>query len=213
MIRVQPAPEPATFQDNVRGPGLRAIAEMIGEIPAIIRRGRKRTKIAERREEIPPEKFPDYWTRAIDDLLLAYDRICAYVCCYIEPVTGVPSVDHMVPKSKSWDKVYEWDNYRLACHLVNTWKNDLTSILDPFEVQDDWFELELVGFQIKPRGEFRPATSGHLEETLGILNKSECCELRRNYVENYWEHHIDLTYLTRRSPFVARELRRQNRLR
>jgi len=33
------------------------------------------------------------------------------------------------------------------------------------------------------------------------------------YAEDYWSEYVTLDYLTRRAPFVANELRRQNRLR
>ena len=177
------------------------------------RRGPRRAKIANRRQDIPTDKFPPYWTEAIDDLLEAYNRICAYVCCFIEPVTGTPTVDHMVPKSQEWNKVYEWNNYRLASHLMNAWKNDLMTILDPFDVQDSWFQLDLVGFQVTWNGPpNRPARKKVLD-TLKLLNIPDCRVLRETYATEYWNAHIDIDYLTRRAPFVANELRRQNRLR
>jgi hypothetical protein len=97
MIRVTPAPEPPHFDDVVRAPGLRAIAEMVGERPPR-RGGRRFRKIAEMREEIPPDQFPPYWTKVLDDLMAAYDRVCAYSCFRIHPVTGSRSVDHMAPQ-------------------------------------------------------------------------------------------------------------------
>ena len=98
LIRVTPAPEPATFQERVRAPGLRAIAEMVGERPPR-QSGRRFQKIADRREDIPADKFPPYWTEAIDDLMRLYNQICAYSCFRIHPVTGSRSVDHMAAKS------------------------------------------------------------------------------------------------------------------
>ncbi len=68
MIRVIPAPEPPAFDKRVRKPGLRAIAEMVGEKP-YRRGGRRFQKLADRREDIPAEKFPPYWTEALDDLM------------------------------------------------------------------------------------------------------------------------------------------------
>lgn len=60
MIHVTPAPEPSDFDAVVRQPGLRAIAEMVGETPPRSA-GRRHKKIAERREDIPSAKLPDYW--------------------------------------------------------------------------------------------------------------------------------------------------------
>ena len=64
----------------------------------------------------------------------------------------------MVAKSKAWDRVYEWDNYRLACSRLNSRKNDFSDVLDPFDVQDDWFHLELVGFQVLPNDNIEDQT-------------------------------------------------------
>ena len=133
MIPVDPAPEPPDFDRKVRQPGLSAIAEMVGEPPLLRRRGRRRSKIADRREDIPSESFPPFWRDALDDMMLAYNQICAYMAIYIEKVTGAATVDHMIPRSVEWSQVYEWDNYRLACSLMNSRKNDAIFVLDPFQ--------------------------------------------------------------------------------
>src|SRR5688572_19679174 len=122
MIRVTPAPEPEHFDARVRQPGLRALAELVGEVPEKRRPGRPRVIRASRREDLKSEHFPKCWTEVLDDLCQAYDRICAYVGLYIEQVTGSPTVDHMVAKTKNWTLAYEWSNYRLACALMNTRK-------------------------------------------------------------------------------------------
>ena len=185
MIRLTLAPEPAGFDAAVRQPGLRAIAEMVGVQPLVPRCGRRRQALWGRREDIPANKFPDYWTRTLDDLLREYQRLCAYMSCYIEKVTGMPSVDHMIPKSKAWDQVYEWKNYRLACLLMNARKNDLSTILDPCTIQNGWFELELADFQIKTRKAFGTKLRKRVEATLRILNQSDCCDLRWDYATDY----------------------------
>jgi 5-methylcytosine-specific restriction endonuclease McrA len=215
VIRVQLAPEPPDFDARVRQPGLRAIAELVGEPPAKKRRGRPRVPVAARREDLKGEDFPPYWTEALDDLSEAYHRICAYICHYIEPVTGARSVDHMVPKSVAWDRVYEWDNYRLACALMNARKSEAMTVLDPFEVEDGWFELELVAFQVGPRRGLPPEIEARIDDTIRRLglNDRECRAARGEYVEAYLCGDIRLEHLERRAPFIARELRRQGRLR
>ena len=127
MIPVTPAPKPADFDRKVRQPGLSAIAELVGEPPLVKRRGPRRKKIADRREDIPPESFPPFWRESLDDMMSAYDQICAYMAIYIERVTGAATVNHMIPRSVEWSQVYEWDNYRLACSLMNSRKNDALS--------------------------------------------------------------------------------------
>jgi len=197
MIRVPLATEPPTFDNTVRRPGLSAIAEMVGEPSTVARPGPCRKKIADHRADIPPSSYPDFWTRAIDDLLTKYDRCCAFLACYIHPATGVATVDHMVPKSRSWDTVYEWSNYRLASHLMNSLKSDTTAFLDPFEIEDDWFGLEWVGFEVVLRKKLRRPRLTHAQHTLKSLNQRACCQLRKEYAQSYESREITLNYSRR----------------
>jgi hypothetical protein len=215
LIPVNPAPEPPDFDRKVRQPGLNAIAELVGEPLLMKRRGPRRSKIADRREDIPSESFPALWRRGLDDMMQAYNQICAYMAVYIEKVTGAATVDHMIPRSVEWSRVYEWDNYRLACSLMNSRKNDALFVLDPFRVKSGWFELELVGFQVKPAATLSSLIRNRVEKTITRLrlNDRECQDLRRLYVEAYEAKEISLTHLTHRAPFISMELRRQGRLR
>ena len=214
MIPVRPAEEPSNFDADVRRPGLRAIAERVGEMPPRTA-GQRYKQVAESREEIPAAAFPAYWSRALDDLMERYDRICSYSSLYIHPVTGARSVDHMVAKSMRWDQVYEWTNYRLACSLMNARKDAIASVLDPFEIEDGWFALELVAFQVVPGDELPGDTAMSVRDTIEQLrlNEAVCCDARGEYAEQYHAGHISLDYVMRRAPFVGRELRRRGRLR
>ena len=203
MIRVIPAPEPDTFDARVRQPGLRKLEEL-----------------AERhyggsKDAIPGGKFPDCWRGSLDDLMASYRRICAYLCLYIPRGTGARSVDHMIAKSAAWDQAYEWTNYRLACSLMNSRKGAATSVLDPFDVENGWFVLELVEFQVLPGDGLDDAVAEDVQATIRRLrlNDDECRGAREEYAEDYWSGHVSLDYLGRHAPFVARELRRQGRLR
>ena len=202
MMRVIPAPEPDAFDQDVRQPGLRALERLA--------RDYSRSK-----EAIPPSKFPPYWRKSLGDLLASYHRICSYLCLYIPRGTGARSVDHMVPKSTAWYRAYEWDNYRLACSLMNSRKRDAVYVLDPFEVEDGWFVLELVAFQVLPADGLADPTATAVEDTIKRLrlNDGECCAAREKYAVDYWSEHVTFDYVRRHAPFVANELRRQNRLR
>lgn len=214
MIRVAPAPEPPTFDARVRQPGLRAIAELVGEPAAKKRPGPKRAPVATRREDLKPEHFPAYWQAMSDDLLSAYGRICAYACLYIERLTGAATVDHWAPKSTTWNRVYEWDNYRLACAILNARKKDYGDVLDPFAVEDGLFALDLVSLKAVP-GPAAGARTQAVKETIRRLHldSSDYAEALGDYLEEYRGNHISLAYLAKRAPFLARELRRQGQLR
>lgn len=202
MMRVNPAPEPGTFDKRVRQPGLRALERLAG-------------RYSGSKEAIPPTRFPPYWRKSLDDLLAGYDRICSYLCLYIPQGTGARSVDHMIPKSKAWNRAYEWDNYRLACSLMNSRKGAAASVLDPFEVENAWFVLDLVAFQVLPADGLAVPTAATVQDTIDRLglNDMECRGAREEYAEEYWSEHVSIDYVERRAPFVANELRRQNRLR
>lgn len=213
MIPVALAREPPDFDSRVRQKGLSAIDELVGRRPRLARPGSRRKKIADREVDIPAEAFPSFWREVLDDMLQAYERRCAYLALYIEHATGSPSVDHVLPKSRAWDQVYEWSNYRLCAALINAKKNDLTSLVDPIEVGDGWFALEFVGFQVKSGPKAPASKTQEIDATLRVLNMPDCCKAREEYVTSYEQGHIDLAYLERRAPFVAAELRRQGLLR
>lgn len=215
MIPVVPAPEPERFDADVRQKGLSAIAELVGEPPLVRRQGPRIKKVAARREEIPTEKFPPYWRNVLPETRVAYGSICAYLSLYIEKATGSATVDHMIPKSKAWDRVYEWTNYRLACAIVNARKSDTELALDPFEIEPETFALEFVEFQVIPGPRAIGDLQGRVNRTINLLglNLSDCRAARREYVVNYEEAQISLAYLERRAPFIAYELTRQSRLR
>ncbi len=187
MIHVEPRPEPADFDETVRQPGLRALAE--------------------RRETLPP-----YWRRCLDDLHTAYRGICAYACIYIDKATGARSVEHFVAKSSDLTLAYEWSNYRLACALVNSRKGTFDDVLDPFDIENGWFVLELSFLQVLPNPSLEPELRIRVQETIDRLGlqTQECREARAEYFDDYIKGHIDFGYLKRKCPFVAQEVVRQN---
>ena len=144
----------------------------------------------------------------------SYQRICAFVCIYIERVVGQPTVDHMLPKSLAWDQVYEWSNYRLVSSLMNSRKGDAADVIDPFEVEEGWFELDLVSFRVVAGADADEIIRERVQATIDRLrlNDYDCRTLRTEYAESYLVGEIRLGYLERRAPFVASELRRQGRL-
>ena len=212
MIPVKCATEPSGFNEGVRQKGLAAIDELVGRKPRIPRSGPRRKAIATRECDIPAEVFPDFWRDALPDMLNAYERRCAFLALYIEHGTGNPSIDHMLPKSRHWDHVYEWSNYRLCAAIVNGKKRDLSGIIDPFLCKFEWFALELVGYQVIAGAKLPASQSSQAVATLRLLNAAECCKAREEYVTCYSNRNIDFPYLERRAPFVATELRRQGKL-
>jgi 5-methylcytosine-specific restriction endonuclease McrA len=214
MIPVASAPEPPDFDQRVRQPGLRAIAELVGEQSLPRRRGRRRVPIAARREDIPSEKFPPYWRVVLPERLTAYNRLCAYLGLYIEYATGNPSVDHVIPKSRSWQQIYEWSNYRLAAARINA--QEIRSEPCPRPVYHHGWAVcpGIRSFQVKP-GPMAGGMETQVSDTVDVLglNDQECCKAREAYFDCYNAGKISLAHLEERAPFVAREMRRQQLLR
>ena len=214
MIPVAAAPEPKAFDAKVRQLGLSAIDEMVGRPPRVRRKGRKRSKIAMREQDIPADVFPPYWRQALPEMLTAYHRRCAYLAMHIHHATGSPTVDHVQPKSLSWDQIYEWDNYRLCAAIINSKKGALQTLVDPFKLGAGWFSLNVRTFHVE-RGAAAPqAEWARIDATLPVLNHALCVDEREEYAGCYWAGAhaggFDLAHLEERAPFVASELQRQD---
>lgn len=199
VIPVAPRPEPPDFEAKVRRPArewlLKKGLPTSGPVP----------------EEV--ELHP-YWRACLDELHGAYRGVCAYVSVYIEKVTGSRSVDHFVAKSAAIEDAYEWSNYRLACGIMNSRKRDFTDVLDPFELAEGTFELDLVSGRISPSASLDPEKKQKAQATIERLglDACECRELRTKYFTEYLEGHISAHYLERHCPFVWLEVCRQTAL-
>lgn len=216
MIRVTPAQEPPEFDTLVRERGRNAIAELVGEPPSHPRKGRRRRKVAERREEIPGQAFPPYWCDVLPHMRRSYHELCAYLAMRLYPATGAGTIDHFVPKSESWEKVYEWSNYRLSCALVNGWKGSRSLPFDPFSLPDNLCALEFVTFQVTTGSAAGGGVEAVVDEMINStlrLNELPCRRLRQAYFDDYVSGNLSLAILERDAPFIARELRRQGMLR
>lgn len=209
MIRVERADQPATFDDDVRQPGLLALRELVGDPTVPRRRGPKR------------KHLPTLWTRALPDMRISYRRTCAYLAMHIHRGTGRDTVDHFVARDIDRSLAYEWRNFRYASLDVNRLK-DVKPVLDPFEVEDGWFGLNLATFEVEARVPRAEAETVPWKNTLEILNEPTFRDARRWYHERYFGRKLDdfdpdepmpLGTLRAEAPFVARELRRQHRLR
>ncbi|CAN5273011.1 hypothetical protein BH09GEM1_BH09GEM1_32880 [soil metagenome] len=223
MIPVVESPEPASFDTKVRQPGLSAIDEMVGRPPRVKRRGPKRKQLVNQQgqrvtqeQDIPAEEFPSYWRDALPEMLVAYERRCAYLAMYIHHATGSPTVDHVLPKSCVWNQVYEWANYRLCAAIINSKKGALLNLVDPFSVGTGWFALNLNTLYVE-RGAAAPqAELARVDATLPILNHRLCVQEREAYLHWYrlgpGAGGFDLAHLERRAPFLAAELRQQGHL-
>ena len=124
MIRFEPVDEPAEFQERARVPGDAWLAAN------------------------PEARRPkDYWTPFKGVLARGFRDLCAYSAMY-EPVG---TVDHFTSCHEDRSKAYEWQNYRYCAAWINSSKGNTRAdrLLDPFEIEDGWFELHLPSLQLR----------------------------------------------------------------
>lgn len=129
MIRVARHLPPAHFKREVREPGLRWLEEN----PHNRNKNRPR----------------DFWKHCRDDLERQFESRCGYAA------TWIPSgqTDHFVSWSRckrcnEHHRAYEWENFRWIAPELNSLKSD-HELLDPFEVQDGWFEIQLPSLRLR----------------------------------------------------------------
>ena len=187
MIPVTPKPEPEKFDEQVRKPG----NEFLENNPQTT--------------ELPP-----YWRNVQQELWEAYEGICAYFAIYFEFATGASSTDHFVAKSKARELAYEWSNYRLACLGANRKKN-IHEVLDPFELEENSFEIDFANGEILVNKQKTEAYRSLCQKTIDILelNSPALKRIRMNHYRDYAMEQVNLEYLKNHSPFVYSEIVRQ----
>ncbi len=193
MIRVSLKPEYPDFNMRVRQPG----RTFLGATPNPNSKQFKRK---------------NYWTRALSELHAAYAGVCAYTAMYL-PDRG--SVDHFRPKTAFPELAYEWSNFRLAGGRINSTKGNSLDILDPFEIEDDWFYLDIPSCLIRANSNLDKALKGRINLTinsLGLNSDDIYVQERCNILIAFAQGQIGHDFLKERYPFLAREILRQELL-
>jgi hypothetical protein len=180
MIHFAPAPEPPTFDERYR------------------KRGE-----AWLREHPNADRPCDYWTQFKPDLAAAFNELCAYTVVH-EPVG---TVDHFI----SWDNggpAYEWSNFRYSAQWVNSSKKTAdAAVLDPFEVQDGWFEVLLPSLQLRLTDRVPPSHRAKAEytlERLHLVRGPNVIRTRESWFAQFRSAELNLAGLRRRAPLLAR---------
>jgi len=100
---------------------------------------------------------------------------------------------------------------------MNARKGVFEDVLDPFEVEDGWFVLELSSLEVLPHADLPAHMRDAVQKTIERLrlNDAECIKARAEHYDAYLEHGRDRSFgipfrqLQRWNPFVAKELLRQ----
>jgi len=157
-----------------------------------------------------PRSYWSEWTECRFHLSNEFRHLCGYSLTY-EPVG---TVDHFVSCNADRDLAYEWSNYRYASGWINSSKQDQEGILDPFEVEDDWFEILLPSLQMKLADDLEnrlpPEQYLKAKNTLTrlhLVNDPRAREPRRVWYQMYLEGKITLAGLEDFAPILARAIR------
>jgi hypothetical protein len=196
MIPVAPQPEPRPpgydFRHDVYERGEDAIRQMAGLPPLRTWLGQKitRRKDVSCIDDVTHQHLRDhpYWTRAMPALHAAYGGMCAYSARFIEHIE-LPTTDHFVALKNTSDPLlaYTWSNYRLAHALLNGAKSAIPDVLDPFEIEDGWFALDLGTFKTIPGAAAPPERVRAIQHTITTLglDSPPVAMTRRRAAERY----------------------------
>jgi hypothetical protein len=192
MMKFERPPEPSEFDTEVRQPGNHWLGEN------------------------PDKKPKDYWSICKPQLAEGFRNLCGYAAMRIPSRNG--TVDHYLTKSKKEFRhlAYEWTNYRYSFGKINSCKSTYDSkILDPFEVEDDWFEILLPSLQLVLTSAI-PAEPADLRtraeftlKQLQLQNGDWIIEERQNYYDAYKSGEITLSKLEKDAPLIARAVKKQ----
>lgn len=215
MIEVKRAKPPKGFERDVGKPGRAHVDELLAAAAK-----RKRPLDGAASDGLRSRDLKPLWREYLPQLRQGYDDICAYLGMRIHTSTGAATVDHFKPKGlpKFRKQAYSWSNFRLASAQMNTNKGDHQDVLDPFKVQSGWFVLDLPTFEVRPGHGLPPRTEQKVVATIRRLKLNSTVNIAAR--EEYYNSYIGfggpplpLAWLEAECPYVAHELRRQNKLR
>jgi hypothetical protein len=180
MIPFARVPEPATFDAEVRRPGRIWL------------------------EEHPDKRRPrPLWTPFIPVLADGFRNLCGYSAMHVESGT----VDHYISCFTDRMLAYEWENYRFASERMNSIKRTADSaVLDPFIVQEGWFEILLPSLQMVLTERVPPEYRQQAEYTLRRLrlrDDERIIRRRAIYRDLFLEGKLSLPGLQGMAPLIA----------
>ena len=144
----------------------------------------------------------DFWSPFRPALADGFSNRCGYGAMWIASGT----VDHFVSVNADKTKAYEWDNYRFSDGSINSVKNKTETILDPFDVEDGWFEILLPSMQLIMTDAVPPRfqeQARHTIERLKLRDHETLLRQRREWYRMYQEGELNLDGLRKKAPLIA----------
>jgi hypothetical protein len=161
--------------------------------------------------EHPEAKRPaDYWSRFRLALAEGFSNRCGYGAMWISSGT----VDHHVSVHEDPALAYEWSNFRYVEGWINSSKSRKAAakILDPFEVGEGWFRIELPSLQLvladSVPSKYR-AKAEYTLKALPIQHDERILRTRREWLRMY-EQGAPLSIIREKAPLIADAIVREN---
>src|SRR4051812_47981176 len=130
-----------------------------------------------------------------------------------DPTGG--TIDHYLSYRNHPHLAYEWSNYRFASSTMNSIKSAADDVvLDPYDVEDGWFEIILPSLQMRATEHVPLALRPRAEATLSRLKLRDDERLirwRQSWYEMYRAGELTLDGLERVAPLIAAAVRKDER--
>lgn len=188
MIPVaNPIPEPTGFEEDCRTPGNAWLSA---------------------NPHAKTSKYPNHWAQYEDELATAFQQRCGWWAMWI----AEGEVEHFLSKKHHSDQTYEWSNYRFVTGSVNSSKrNHDNKVLDPFEIQSGWFEINLWTMHLK----LTDGVPDHLSdkalftiEKLHLQDGRKVIRCRKAWYRSFKQNRLTLEGLEEKAPLVAQAVKR-----
>lgn len=97
------------------------------------------------------------------------------------------------------------------CGALNDRKGKYEDVLDPFTLQDGWFEIDFDSLKLRPGPHLTATEAEKVDKTINRLklNGWTCIEGRKHWLVPYLRGRCDMEHLEENALFLARELKRQ----
>lgn len=156
----------------------------------------------------------DYWSPFRGDLSTGFGDRCGFGAMWIPSGT----VDHFISCNEDESQAYEWTNYRFVDGWMNSAKSKKKSkdILDPFLVEDGWFEILLPSMQLALSPFIPDAIRALAEATIHALplrDDERVIRVRREWYRMYEDGDLTLSGLRAKAPLIAAAVEKRDRSR
>lgn len=193
LIRVPRPDEPEDFTEKCRSPGLEWLAK---------------------NPKGDPHDMSSLWRPFLSPLRESYGGRCGVLAMFIRKGT----VDHWLTIKNRRDLAFEWSNFRFLDANLNSAKKPAWDgkLLDPHEVQDGWFEIELPSLQLKISDSLTdPDLKAKAEftlEKLHLQDGEDILQYRQAWLDLYESKDLTLVGLGKMAPLLARAVAKRDGL-